>query len=182
MSINLTSDNSHVCIIDVQGRLAEVVADSALMFKSLGKLIQAANLTEVDVTYVEHCADKLGATHSAILPLLNEASCLHKDTFSVAKSPSFSERFSVSKDKYILVCGTEAHVCVYQSVRNMLDLGFNVIVVADCMSSRTRNDKQLAVNLMQQMGATVMSSEMICFDWIASPSHPSFAEFMKIVK
>lgn len=182
MSITLTGENSHLCIIDVQGRLSEIVADSEHMFKSLKKVIKTASLTHVPITYVEHCAEKIGRTSPVILPLLDDAFCLDKNTFSVADAPMFTDAFSAAKSKHVLVCGIEAHVCVYQSVRDLLKLGYSVIVVADGISARYPQDKQLALDLMQQLGATIMSAEMICFDWIESPSNPDFPAFMQIIK
>ncbi|MEM0911361.1 MAG: isochorismatase family protein [Pseudomonadota bacterium] len=182
MSIALTSKNSQVLIIDIQGRLSEVVVDADSMFSRLIKLIKIAKMLGVPTVHVEHCVEKLGKTSAKIMPLLHPENCIQKNTFSVTNAPEFERFFQIPKYKFILVCGIEAHVCVYQSVREMLSLGFNVVVIEDCMSSRNNNDKRLAIAQMRQLGAIVMSTEMVCFDWVESPSNPHFSEFMTIIK
>ncbi|HAS86036.1 MAG TPA: hydrolase, partial [Candidatus Competibacteraceae bacterium] len=77
------------------------------------------------------------------------------------------------------VVGTEAHVCVQQTVLDLLAIGRQVFVVDDAVGSRRSRDKELALQRMQQNGAEIVSREMVVFEWLEQANTPVFRDVLK---
>jgi nicotinamidase-related amidase len=87
-----------------------------------------------------------------------------------------------TRRKQVLLAGIESHVCVYQTCRDLLDLGYEVQVVADAISSRAPENRQIGLERMKEAGATVTSTEMALFELLRVAEGPKFKEITKIVK
>ena len=73
----------------------------------------------------------------------------------------------------------ETHVCVLQTVLELREMGFEVFVVEDAVSSRKAKDKELAIQRMQQNGVVIVSKEMVMFEWLQRADHPKFKEISR---
>jgi nicotinamidase-related amidase len=82
----------------------------------------------------------------------------------------------------MLVCGIEAHVCVYQTVRDMLAAGYEVEIAVDSISSRNGENKRIAIEKMKDLGAKLTSAEMALFELTITAEAAEFREIQKIVK
>jgi nicotinamidase-related amidase len=80
------------------------------------------------------------------------------------------------------ICGIETHICIYQTVRDLLQQSYCVEVVSDAVSSRTQTNKQLALQRMHHLGAGLTSVEMCLFDLIRTAKHPKFRDISRLVK
>jgi nicotinamidase-related amidase len=84
--------------------------------------------------------------------------------------------------KNILVAGIEAHVCVYQTVADLVNLKFEVQVVADAVSSRTPENRLIALEKCKAAGAVLTSTETALFELLKDAGNDSFKEIIEVVK
>jgi nicotinamidase-related amidase len=82
----------------------------------------------------------------------------------------------------VVVAGMEAHVCVCQTVLDLLANEFDVFLVADAVSSRAPANRELAINRMARVGAAVVSHEMIAFEWLERGDTPEFRDLIERIK
>ena len=104
---------------------------------------------------------------------------LQKMHFSALKEAHIASSLACTERKQVVVLGIEAHVCVLQSVLDLLALGYQVFVVAEATGSRTEQNKQLALSRMQQAGAQIISKEMLAFEWLECCGTDTFRQISK---
>ncbi len=177
----LTVEDSGLLIIDVQGRLAEQMHDSSTMFNNLSILIQGAKLLSLPIVWVEQLPNKLGATHSDIIQYL-PGKPFEKSTFSAWGNQSIRSEIENLNCRNWIVAGIESHVCVYQSVRDLLKMHYQVHLVTDAVSSRTLENKKLALKTMQSAGAVMSSTEMVLFELQQKAEGEVFKQLIKLIK
>ena len=82
----------------------------------------------------------------------------------------------------VLICGIETHICVYQTALDLLRKGFYVNVIADAVSSRTLENKNIALERMAHEGCKISSVEMALFELLKTAEHPHFKEIARLIK
>lgn len=177
----LTAKDSLLVVIDVQGKLAEAMYDRAELFANICRLTKSAKLLSIPVLVTEQLPDKLGSTRKEIAGPLAEAPIIPKSSFSCCGEPKFIEALKLSGKKQIVLCGIEAHICVTQTALDLLAQGFDVYLAADAVSSRSPDNKQLAIERMRQHGAEIITTEMALFEWLSDAAHPAFREIRKLL-
>jgi nicotinamidase-related amidase len=80
------------------------------------------------------------------------------------------------------LCGIETHVCIYQTAVDLLRKGFNVDVIADAVSSRALENKQIAISRMAAEGINISCTEMALFELLKTAKHPQFKQIAKLIK
>ena len=143
-------------------------------------LLRAANLLHVPVVATEQYPQGLGGTAPALLGLLPEGAqaVSHKVHFSCAAGQCFDGAIAPPQQQ-VIVCGIEAHVCVLQTVLELLDNGRSVFVVADAIGSRNPFDRTMAIERMQRHGAQIVTREMVGFEWLRTAGTDEFRAFSK---
>ena len=81
-----------------------------------------------------------------------------------------------------MVAGVEAHVCVLQTVLDLLDTGRRVVWAADATGSRDPADRAAAIDRARGHGAEIVTSEMVLFEWLRDARHPKFREVHKLLR
>jgi len=181
----LEREKSIGLIIDVQGRLARITHESEAIIGSITRLIRGLKVLEVPIVLTEQYPEGLGATVPEISGLLGtylEDNMFVKQTFSCCGEDGFVDHIKQLDRRQVIVGGIEAHVCVYQTVCDLLDKDFDVTVVADCVSSRSEADRTIALERMRDEGAKLSSVEMVLFELQREASGPRFKELLHIVK
>jgi nicotinamidase-related amidase len=177
----LTAKDSLLVVIDVQGKLAEAMCDREELFENICRLAKSAKLLDIPILVTEQLPDKLGPTRKEIADPLAGAPFITKSSFSCCGEPKFIEALKSSGKKQVVLCGIEAHICVTQTALELLTQGFAVYLVADAVSSRSPNSKQLAIERMRHHGAEIITTEMALFEWLRDAAHPSFREVRKLL-
>jgi len=175
----------HACclvVVDVQGKLAQLMYDKQALFKNIQILIKAAKILDIPILWCQQCPDALGPTVPEIAELLVDNEPVNKAAFSCCGSGKFNARLNELNRQQVLLCGIEAHVCIYQTVVDLLGKGFNVDVIADAISSRTAENKQIAIKRMAKHGVNISSTEMALFELLKTAEHPQFKQIAKLVK
>ena len=179
----LTVENTALVVIDVQGKLAQIMDQKEALFANLEKMIKGIQVLEIPIIWTEQVPEKLGPTLPEFSELLtHSAKPIAKSSFSCCGHPPFVEAIQALGRRQVLLTGIETHVCVYQTALDLLDAGYEVQVVADAVSSRTSANKQIGLERMKAAGATLTSTEMALFELLRVAEGPQFKQIAKIVK
>lgn len=171
-----------IVIIDVQGKLAEIMQDSDRLFKNIEKLIKGAQLLNIPIIWTEQLPEKLGSTTKRISALLANQKPIVKNEFSCVKNVEFSDLLEKKEYNHFLLCGIETHVCVYQTAKDLIDLGYEVELIADAVSSRTELNRNIGIERITSLGGKITSVEMLLFEKQEIALGDKFRELIKIVK
>lgn len=166
----------------MQGKLAQLMHGKEVLFKNIQILIQAAKVLDIPILWCQQCPAALGPTVPEIAELLAGNEPINKSAFSCCGVETFSSRLNEMGRDQILLCGIETHVCIYQTAVDLLRKGFCVDVAADAVSSRTLDNKQIAIRRMAAEGANVTSIEMALFELLRTAEHPQFRQIAKLIK
>ena len=178
----ITQDNCALLIVDIQGQLAEMMDDYQNFIKQTIALVKMAKILSLPIVWLEQYPQGLGKTVPQLAELLSDIEPLEKFTFSGLGTQTIKEQISNSTRSHWLVCGIEAHICVYQSVRDMLNLGYKVEIVSDCIRSRDPKNRAMAIERMISQGAQQTSFEMCAYELMQSAKNPAFKQLLPIVK
>ncbi|NVB84723.1 MAG: isochorismatase family protein [Kofleriaceae bacterium] len=148
-------------------------------------LIETAKKLGLPIVVSQQYPKGLGQTVPAIEEGLRDAPNLHrfdKLEFSAASSPELAALApKLGRDQWI-VTGMEAHVCVYQSARGLVERGYQTHVVADAVSSRTKANWRIGLDLAAKAGAFVTSTEVCVFDLLGRAGTDEFKALSKLIK
>ena len=124
----------------------------------------------------------LGATVPEIFELLDGVPVIEKMAFSCCDEPAVLRTSPMMDRKTIILCGIETHVCVLQTVVDLIGSGYNAVVVEDCTTSRSSEDKRVAVERMRREGAVVTTCESILFELARISGTEEFKAISRLVK
>jgi nicotinamidase-related amidase len=177
----LSPDGAVLLLIDLQERLMPVIADHEVVVARAVRLAEAATLLDVPVRATEQNPAGLGPT---VPPLSGyPQAVLAKTTFSAAGDPGFAALLPAGRaGGEVVVAGVEAHVCVLQTVLDLLAAGRRVVWAADATGSRDPADREVAIDRARGHGAEIVTSEMVLFEWLRDARHPRFRDVHKLVK
>ena len=178
----LKLENTVLTIIDVQGKLATLMYQKEEFFANVIRMIRGAMALKVPILWNEQLPDKLGPTIPEIRELLPDMEPFNKSTFSCCGIDSYVDQLKSLDRKQILLVGMETHVCVYQTACDLIRMGYEVYLVADAVSSRTSENKQLGIEALKQVGARITSVEMALFEMMQVAEGDAFRQIVKIVK
>ena len=177
-----SSENSVLLVIDIQGKLASLIFEKEKTYKNVQALIQAAQFLKMPIILTEQVPEKIGDTIPEISSLLKDVPPIEKVTFSCYPNKRFQEALKKSGRKEVIVVGIETHVCVVQTVADLLREEYLVQVVADAVSSRSKDNKEIALERMRNLGATLTSTEMIMCELLKTSEHPKFKDVLNLIK
>jgi nicotinamidase-related amidase len=186
------AQRSILVIIDLQGKLVDMVYRPELMKAANQRLMRFADLFDVPVILTEQYPQGLGPTHPEIraeFDALKAAKRLvTKTTFGCAGDPGFEKALEEVRpglkpsERQLIVGGLEAHVCVMQTVLVSLAAGSAVHVCWEAVSGRGTEYRQWALERMQQAGAVLTNHESVGFEWARDKNHPQFKAMSKILR
>ena len=169
-------------VIDIQEKLFQVMHRKEELMDRVRILMQGLEILDVPVLLTEQYPRGLGSTLAPIAALLENESRIEKISFSCCGEANFNSRLSGLNKKRVIVCGIESHVCVLQTVIDLLDRGYTPVVVVDCISSRNPEDQKVALERMRAEGAVLTTCESILFELAGVAGTPQFKSISKLVK
>ena len=174
-------DNTLLFVIDLQERLMPAVDESEELIRNTAALLKLCNLMSIKSLATEQYPKGLGRSVESILSELNDENIFSKTSFN-ALTQEVGAYLRENKIKKVIVTGAESHVCVYQTVRALLEHGLEVFVVEDGISSYSKEYKELGLRAMEAMGALRVNTEMLIYDLTNDSKSPHFKEITQIVK
>jgi nicotinamidase-related amidase len=176
-------DNTALLVIDVQGKLAQLMHNNEELFANLARIIRGVQVLGIPIIWTEQVPEKLGQTTPEIAALLAaSATPLSKASFSCCGAPPFMTELKALNRGQLLLTGIETHICLYQTSVDLLNMGYEVQVVADAVSSRTAENKQIGLDRIRAAGGIVTSTEMALFELLRVAEGDQFRQIAKIVK
>lgn len=180
--IMFSIQNSILLVIDVQGNLAQRMHHAENLISRITLTIKAAQILEIPIIHTEQVPQKLGKTTPAIAELLKDTPPIEKSTFSCWERDMFVKKLCSLKRPQVFVVGIEAHVCVFQTVSDLLKANYKVQVVVDAVSARTLENKNTALQRMHDLGAILTSTEMMATELIRGAEHKNFKDILSLIK
>lgn len=174
--------NCCLVVVDVQGKLAQLMHDKQVLFKNIQILIKASKILGIPIIWCQQCPNALGPTLPEIIQLLTDNEPIDKTAFSCCGTEQFNIKLNELKRQQVLLCGIETHVCIYQTAVDLARKGFNVDVIADAVSSRTLENKQIALSRMNTERINISCTEMALFELLRTAEHPQFKQITKLIK
>lgn len=178
----LKADECALVIIDVQGNLAASMCGREALYETLLETILGIQVLRIPILWCEQVPEKLGPTIPEVADLLAGLSPMAKSSFSCWGEPAIREAIEATARRKIIVVGIEAHVCVYQTCVDLVEAGYEVHVVADAVSSRTSENKQVGLDKIRDAGGAITSAETLLFEMLGEAGGPAFKAIAKIVK
>ncbi len=178
----LNLNNTLLVIVDVQGKLAQLMHEKDALFRNLQKLIRGAQILEIPILWCEQNPAGLGPTIPEVANLLSSQKPIPKMSFSSCGNSEFLQALSASARKQILLAGIEAHVCIYLTAADLLSAGYEVEVVADAVSSRSLENKQIALEKIRDLRVAITCTETALFELMRTADSPKFKELVKVLK
>jgi nicotinamidase-related amidase len=188
----LDSKRSVVVVIDLQGKLMEMAYRSDMVIASTIRLLRMAELFRVPVVLTEQYPRGLGSTHPEVRKVFDQLTVttryLDKTSFGCCGDPDF-ERALVevlpdvgTEQRQVVVAGIEAHVCVMQTVIELLQAKNQVHLCWECVSGRGEEYRRHALERMAQAGAILTNHESVGFEWARDKDHPAFKDLSNLLK
>ena len=179
---HLDAQEAVLLIIDVQTRLMAAMEDRDRVCRNTGILLTAARELHIPVVVTEQYPKGLGPTVPEVAELLpQDVHMLEKSSFDAARDGLLPVLEALGR-RSVLVCGTETHVCVYQTVRSLLEAGYQVFAAEDAICSRAPHNYRSGLALMDRMGACVLTAEGAAFDLLKVAQGPAFKAVSAAVK
>jgi nicotinamidase-related amidase len=188
----LDVQRSIVVVIDLQGKLMEMAHRSGMVISSTIRLLRMADMFEVPVVLTEQYPRGLGPTDARVRAAFDELSVEHrymdKLSFGCCGDPQFEQLLSevrpglARQQRQIVVAGIEAHVCVLQTVLELLRTDHQVHLCWECVSGRGEEYRRHALERMAAAGAVLTNHESVGFEWARDSAHPAFRSLSNLLK
>jgi len=176
----MSSTDTALLVVDVQEKLVPAIAGRHEVVWNVRRLIDGAKILGMPVAATEQYPKGLGPTVPELAERLGAIPS--KLTFSCLGCPEVFRELQRRGVHKVLVCGIEAHVCVQQTVLDLMANGWRVYVAADAVGSRREVDYRTALERMDAAGATVTTTEAALFEWCRVAGSPEFKQISRLAK
>ncbi len=175
--------DSCLVVIDMQERLVPAMQAPARTIRNARVLVTAADELGVPVLMTEQYPKGLGHTVPELAKAAAaEARILPKMHFSCMEDEGFAEAFRATGRRQAVIAGMEAHICVVQTAAGLMSEGVEVFVVTDATSSRTLESEKACLDRLQALGAGIVTTEMVVFEWLGQAGTPAFKTLLPLIK
>lgn len=178
----MSAAQSVLVVVDVQERLCPVMDDPRRVLYNGARLLRGAALLDVPVLCTEQYPKGLGPTMIDLRELLPEGAVIEKTAFGSMGEAAFRHALSRYGRTQIVLCGTEAHICVLQTALGLRAVDFEVFMVADAVGSRRPESERVALDRARDAGCSIVTTEMVLFEWLGDKSNPRFRDVSSLVK
>ncbi|PFG45800.1 nicotinamidase-related amidase [Vibrio sp. ES.051] len=179
----LSRESTGLIVVDVQGKLATLMHESDALIENITKLVKGAKALKLPILWLEQNPERLGPTVEPIREVLEKEHLpITKYTFDGGKEATFKLAVENANVDTWLVCGIEAHICVYQTASALRQFGYRVELVTDCISSRTSTNKALALAKLTAHGVVLTGLEMCLYEMVEDCRAPEFKEILTLIK
>jgi nicotinamidase-related amidase len=179
----MNADRAALIVIDVQEKLIPAMNSrvSNQLIHHTQLLIEGFEALNRPIIATEQYSKGLGHTVSE-LQAATRQHCIEKTSFSCCGEPAFIQALEKSGATQLLLVGMEAHVCVYQTLLDLLDRGYQVHLAKDAICSRFKTDFQVACAGASAAGATLTTTEIALFQMVEGAGHPGFKTVSQLAR
>ncbi len=179
----LKANQAQVLLIDMQQKLFPAIHESERLLKQSSFLLSSCSILGVPVKYTEHYPKGLGNTLAELLDCMpKDARRFEKIHFSCWAEPGFNCFFHTEGRPQVVVAGIEAHICVFSTVIQLLDVGYDVVVASDAVGSRNPDHRDAGLETLRNAGAAVLPVESIVYQMLERAGTPAFKQILAAIK
>ena len=180
--MRILKENTIGVVVDIQERLFPHIHQHELLEKNTKILVQGLKALGVPFLISEQYKKGLGDTLAEIKELVADDPHFEKMAFSCCDDPQFMESLETSTKRTVILAGMETHICMLQTAIDLKERGYHPVIVEDCVSSRTAENKRIALERLRCEGVTVTSYESILFELCRIAGTDAFKIISKLVK
>ena len=183
-SLIVDSQNSVLVIVDVQERLAAAMPKGVCerVVEQITTLLIAASTLDVPVVVTEQYPKGLGNTVIELKSKLpSETKTIEKTSFSSNRTADFTLAVENSGKQQVILVGMETHICVLQTALDLQEQGYQVFVVEDAVSSRSKSNQYNALQRLRNAGVIITNLESMIFEWLGDSQHPEFKTLAQLI-
>jgi nicotinamidase-related amidase len=177
------------CLCDIQDRFRDVIDIMPQVISVAKGMIKTAETFSIPLVITEQYPKALGNTVPELKELSEkkegkewEAKIIEKTRFSMCTNEFLAHVESIASRKAVVIFGVEAHVCVQQTVLDLLARDYSVHVIVDGVSSQRPLDREVAIERMRQSGAFITTAESVMFELTRSKDSAEFKAMSQIAK
>jgi nicotinamidase-related amidase len=170
----LEREKAALVVVDMQEGFRSYATFEAVA-SACAKLVQGARILQVPRLVSEQYPKGLG--HTAPEVDLQDEPVIEKSVFSAARAAGFE----LEGRSQVIVCGIETHVCVSQTVHDLIDRGVEVHVPADAVGSRNEVDYERGLERLERAGAVVTTVEAVLFELLERAGTPEFKQVQRLI-
>ena len=178
----MKAEGACLMIVDVQQRLLSAMDAPRAVLSGCSLMMKAAGVMDVPMLITEQYPEGLGPTVETLAELAPEDAFFSKLHFSSAANTAIKGKIDTLNAKQIVIAGIEAHVCVLQTTIEFLEAGYACFVVGDATSSRKAANHAAGLARLREVGAEIVTSEMVVFEWLEKAGTPQFREMSRLLK
>ena len=167
--------------IDIQDKLLKAMYNKDEIVKNSTVLAKLASTIGAEAIYTVQYPKGLGFTNEEVKAPLKDKKEFDKLTFNSYGDEEIKEEFDRLGKKQVVLCGMETHICVFQTVRALLEAGFEVFIAADAVGSRSEENSKNGMELLREMGAVISNTETILFDLAGIAGTDEFKTLQKLI-
>ena len=178
----ITKEDTVLVAIDFQEKLMPAMSSGEDTEARAARLISGMKVFDIPAIVTQQYTKGIGSTTAKIAEALGDFEHVEKTSFSAMRTQEFRDRLAAAGRKNVVLCGVEAHICVLQTALQMMDEGYNVYLVADCIDSRNENDKMWGISRMGDAGAVITTYESVLYEILQDSRAEGFKAISAIVK
>lgn len=178
----LTAETCVLLVIDIQEAFQGHISQLDRVIERSKIMIQAAKLLDIPIIVTEQYPKGLGHTLGPIREVLGDCLYYDKITFSCCQDESIQKALRNFNRPQVLILGIETHVCIMQTAYDLLAMHLQPYIAVDAVGSRRQEDRQVALQRLQNDGTVLTTTEAAIFEMVGSSRHPAFKEISKLVK
>lgn len=176
----MSRDDTALLVVDVQTKLIGMIDGHQRIVWNIRRLLDGAKILGLPAVATEQYPQGLGGTVPELAARLGTIPA--KNTFSCGGCPQvFHDLLDRGIDK-LLVVGIETHVCVQQTVFDLMTAGVRVYIAVDATGARHAIDHDTALRRMDAAGATLTTTESALFEWCQAAGTPEFKQISQLVR
>jgi nicotinamidase-related amidase len=175
---------SAVVVIDIQPNFLKVIDGGDAVAHRTAYLLEIATLLDVPAFASEQVPARMGGTEPTLEALLKamHAPIEGKAVFSALGCPGFLPWLEASGKTQVILTGIETPICVTQTTVQLLELGYDVMLAYDAIGGRSPEMHERALGRLQQLGAQLVHTEAIAYEWLGAADHPKFRDALAVLK
>ncbi len=179
----LSNENAVLLIVDVQEAFRDVIGNFAVIASNIARAAQGFSIMDVPIIVTEQYPKGLGPTAEEIrYSLAKGFEPIEKTAFSAFGAAETRIKLESLERSQIVLCGIETHICVNQTAHDLLQNGYQVHLLTDCVGSRFEHDKAAGLEKMRGSGVAASSIEMALFEMMGDARHGKFKEIQQLIK
>ena len=176
----MSAADTALLVVDVQEKLIPLIPGRERIVWNIRRLIDGAKILGVPVVATEQYPKGLGRTVAELAERLESPP--EKLLFSCRECESIFTSLTERGIQKILVVGIESHVCVQQTVLDLLAAGLRIYVAVDAIGARFSIDHETALRRIDSSGAVLTTTEAALFEWCEAAGTPQFKQISALVR